>query len=137
MRAGACMITIFIAVLVAASTPRGAYALEELTDAEMDRVTAGSAAYVEDGVLRFDFTSSQKGGRQVDGSGTLTLGAERLAAITQSGSLSISDSAQQNLRALVNINAVNSPVQVLLNLNVNINSTVEKLRQINVTGALP
>ena len=42
--------------------------------------------------------------------------------------------AQQNLTSLININAVNSNVSVLLNLNVNINSSVGTLTQTNLTG---
>jgi hypothetical protein len=48
------------------------------------------------------------------------------------GTLSLNGNAQQNLSSLVNINAVNSQVNVLLNLNVNINSTVGTLTQANL-----
>jgi len=50
------------------------------------------------------------------------------------GTLSLSGGAQQNLSSLVNINAVNSNINVLLNLNVNINSTVGTLTQSNLNG---
>ena len=43
----------------------------------------------------------------------------------------MSGQAQQNLNALVNIAAVNSSVQVLMNLNVNINSRVGSVSQGN------
>jgi hypothetical protein len=42
--------------------------------------------------------------------------------------------AQQNLSSLININAVNSNINVLLNLNVNLNSTVGTLTQTNMNG---
>jgi hypothetical protein len=42
--------------------------------------------------------------------------------------------AQQNLSSLININAVNSNINVLLNLNVNLNSTVGTLTQANMNG---
>ena len=48
--------------------------------------------------------------------------------------LSINGNAQQNLSSLVNINAVNSKINVLLNLNVNINSTVGTVVQSNLNG---
>jgi hypothetical protein len=53
---------------------------------------------------------------------------------TTLGTLSLNGNAQQNLSSLVNINAVNSKINVLLNLNVNINSTVGTLTQSNLNG---
>jgi len=50
-----------------------------------------------------------------------------------SSKLILQDNAQQNLRSLVNIVAVNSKVQVLVNLNININSTVGAVHQANVS----
>jgi hypothetical protein len=50
------------------------------------------------------------------------------------GSLTLDGAAQQNLSSLVNINAVNSRINVLLNLNVNMNSTVGTVTQSNLTG---
>ena len=48
------------------------------------------------------------------------------------GLLIIDNGAQNNLSALVNLNAVNSEVTVLLNLNIAINSVVGEIRQINI-----
>jgi hypothetical protein len=45
------------------------------------------------------------------------------------------DNAQSNLRAFVNVNAVNASVQVLINLTVNINSTIGTINQINTIRA--
>jgi hypothetical protein len=50
------------------------------------------------------------------------------------GTLTLSGNAQQNLNSIININAVNSKVNVLLNLNVNINSTVGSVLQSNLNG---
>ena len=50
------------------------------------------------------------------------------------GSLTLNGQAQQSLSYLVNINAVNSNIQVLLNLNVNISSTVGSVMQSNLAG---
>ncbi len=49
----------------------------------------------------------------------------------------MSDAAQRDLRSVVNINAVNSAVNVLLNLNVNVDSSVGTLNQLNFNDALP
>ena len=46
-------------------------------------------------------------------------------------SISLSDQAQQNLSSMVNILSINSTIQVMLNLNVNINSTVGTVNQGN------
>jgi len=124
----------FAAFLVMSSSM--AHAFVELTDAEMDTVTAGSAAVTtEKDIVRFEFSTPLNKGRYVDGGGTLQL--RNTVTNNNFGSLVLTDSAQSNLKALVNVNAVNSPVQVLLNLNININSVVNGLRQINITGPLP
>ena len=47
--------------------------------------------------------------------------------------LILRDNAQGNLRSLINVNAVNSLIQVLVNLNININSTVGSVQQINLS----
>jgi hypothetical protein len=48
--------------------------------------------------------------------------------------LVIRDNAQQNLQSLINVTAVNSRIQVLVNLNITINSTVGAVQQINASG---
>jgi len=53
---------------------------------------------------------------------------------TSIGTLTLNGNAQQNLSSLININAVNSKINVLLNLNVNINSTVGTIIQSNLNG---
>jgi len=63
---------------------------------------------------------------------TLSTPITSSSTTTNTGSINLSDTAQQNLTSLVNINAVNSNVNVLLNLNVNINSTVGTLTQSNM-----
>jgi hypothetical protein len=50
------------------------------------------------------------------------------------GYLALSDNAQSGLQSLVNINAVNSAVNVLLNLNVSIDSSVGAINQMNLNG---
>lgn len=111
----------------------GRAAARELSDDELDQVTAGGVSVeVLDGVLNFQFRSAAGGGVSVDGSGTLSMSAEQLP--NSVGAIVLRDSAQGNLRSVVNVTAVNSAIQVLINLNVNVNSSVGTLRQLNLSG---
>ena len=80
----------------------------EMDDREMDGMCGGLTG-------SFDIT----------GNGNMTMNDNS----TQS--LSLSGQAQQNLNSLVNITSINSTISVLLNLNVNINSTVGTVNQGN------
>jgi hypothetical protein len=107
---------------------------QPLNDAAMDRVTAGGVtAGLSDGVVKFQGSVPTKNGL-VTGAGTLAVLTGPLTSTTNQGTLTLNGGAQQNLTSLVNINAVNSNVNVLLNLNVNINSTVGTITQTNLTG---
>ena len=86
-----------------------------------------------DDVVRFKFGNDAHGKRSVDGTGTIKL--KKGALPKNICSLIIQDSAQGNLNALININAVNSQIQVLINLTVNIHSEVGSVRQINLSGS--
>lgn len=110
------------------------HAYEELSDQQLDVVTAGTANAMREGDT-FDllFLTKLRSGTTVNGSGTLQI-QEGPPLATDIGNLVISDNAQGNLNAIVNINAVNSPVQVLLNLNINVNSDIGGIEQINITG---
>ena len=102
-----------------------------LSDAALDQVTAGTiSAATSDGVVRFQGQTPTPNGL-VSSSGSLALQSGPIGGTT-TGTLSLNGNAQQNLSSLVNINAVNSKVNVLLNLNVNINSTVGTLTQSNL-----
>ncbi len=104
-----------------------------LSDAALDQVTAGTiSAGISDGVVRFQGQTPTANGL-VSSTGSLALQSGPLAGNTV-GTLSLNGNAQQNLSSLVNINAVNSKINVLLNLNVNINSTVGTLTQSNLNG---
>ena len=104
-----------------------------LSDAALDQVTAGSVtAGISEGVVRFAGQTPTPNGL-VSSTGSLALQSGPLAGNTM-GTLSLNGNAQQNLSSLVNINAVNSKINVLLNLNVNINSTVSTLTQSNLNG---
>lgn len=67
----------------------------------------------------------------ITGSYDLTGGGNMLLNDNSVQSISLSDQAQQNLSSLVNIISINSTIQVMMNLNVNINSTVGTVNQGN------
>jgi hypothetical protein len=107
---------------------------QPLNDGAMDRVTAGGmTAGLSDGIVKFQGSVPTKNGL-VTGAGTMAVLTGPLTTTTNQGTLTLNGGAQQNLTSLVNINAVNSNVNVLLNLNVNINSTVGTITQTNLTG---
>jgi hypothetical protein len=104
-----------------------------LSDVAMDRVTAaGVTAGFSGGVINFQGSVPTANGL-VTGAGTMQVLSGPITS-NSTGTLSLSGGAQQNLSSLVNINAVNSNINVLLNLNVNINSTVGTLTQSNLNG---
>ncbi len=113
--------------------PSGALAGQELSDIELDRVTAGTTVTSEvlDGALHFQFQEVNGRGLAIKGDGVIALQESPLPGTA--GALMLTDNAQSNLQAFVNINAVNSLLQVLINLNINIESTVGEIRQINLT----
>jgi len=104
-----------------------------MSDAAMDKVTAaGVSAGFSGGVINFQGSVPTANGL-VTGAGTLQLLSGPITG-NNMGTLSLSGGAQQDLSSLVNINAVNSNINVLLNLNVNINSTVGTLTQSNLNA---
>ena len=104
-----------------------------LTDDAMDRVTAaGVSATVSQGVVKFSGQTSTPNGL-VSAAGTLAVSSAPVSGTTI-GSLNLNGNAQQNLSSLININAVNSTISVLLNLNINIDSTVGTVVQSNLNG---
>ena len=106
---------------------------QPLNDAAMDQITAGSVtAGLSNGVVKFAGSVPTPNGL-VTGAGTMAILTGPLTG-TNIGSLTLNGDAQQNLSSLVNINAVNSNVNVLLNLTVNMNSTIGTLTQSNLSG---
>ena len=104
----------------------------KLSDEELDQVTAaGVWTEVVDGVVRFHFEGRAGRSHTVNGSGTIELLEAELPP--SAATLILRDNAQGNLRSLINVNAVNSLIQVLVNLNININSTVGSVQQINLS----
>lgn len=129
--AQACRTTLALLVLACAAglaTANG----RELSDAELDSVIAGTIdEEIQEELLRFTYVGSAGANHTVELDGTLSVSGGPLAG-SPMGLLVIDNGAQTNLRALVNLNAVNSEVNILLNLNITINSTVGVLRQINI-----
>lgn len=105
----------------------------ELTDSELNTVVGGGKSASEDESEKsFEYTKTTRSGRfiEVDGSFKL-IGPADVSMLT---GLLLSGSAQENLSSLININAVNSNINVLLNLNINIDSNVGTLNQSNAYG---
>lgn len=86
----------------------------EMDDREMDSVAGG---------ITGSFDMTQSGNMQLNDNSTQ--------------SLSLSDQAQQNLSSLVNLISINSTISVMMNLNVNINSTVGTVNQGNTGSQVP
>lgn len=104
-----------------------------MSDSTLDKVTAaGVSATTSNGVIKFQGEVPTANGL-VSSAGTLAIQNGPLTG-TSINSLTLNGNAQQNLTSLVNINAVNSKINVLLNLNVNINSTVGTVVQSNLNG---
>lgn len=108
----------------------------ELSDTELNRVTAGTATvYLSGDLVKFSASKTTASGRYISIEGTLELVENINNHVT--GTLILSDAAQNNLQSLININAVNSQINVLLNLVVNIDSVVGEVHQHNLTWPLP
>jgi hypothetical protein len=104
-----------------------------LNDEAMDRVTAaGVTATASQGVVKFSGQVPTKNGL-VSAAGNLAVTSAPVSGTTI-GTLNLNGNAQQNLNSLININAVNSTISVLLNLNINIDSTVGTVVQSNLNG---
>ncbi len=87
-----------------------------------------------EGMTRFTF--QHEGAKKIEGSGDLSVVKQSALTdpsllINNNNSLILRDNAQNHLSSIVNVNAVNSAVQVLLNLNININSQVGSMLQGN------
>jgi len=107
-----------------------------MDDSTLSRVTAaGITANASNGVVNFQGQTATPNGL-VSSVGSLAMQSGPNTG-TSVGTLTLNGNAQQNLSSLINVNAVNSKVNVLLNLNVNINSTVGTIIQSNINGKHP
>ena len=107
-----------------------------LDDSTLDRVTAAgvTANVTPSGVITFAGQVPTANGL-VSGVGSLAVQAPNSSTtVNNTGSINLSGSAQQNMSSLININAVNSTINVLLNLNVSINSTIQSITQSNLNA---
>lgn len=121
--------SLVLALWLALAAP--ARASELLSDEALGEITAGTAAAVYDeGRLYIDMSKTTARGNRIGARGDLNFNTTNNTTLN-TGLLSLNDNAQGNLRALVNTNAVNSAVQVLINLNISINSRIDVLNQIN------
>ena len=122
----------FWCALAACMLSGAASGYEPLTDEQLDAITAGADDTTLEEVTVQAARMTATGKRvTVDG----TVGLQHLPnTIDDAASLLLRDSAQSNLQALINMNAVNSVVNVLVNLNINIDSQVGELHQINLAA---
>ncbi|MCZ6579637.1 MAG: hypothetical protein O6927_09895 [Gammaproteobacteria bacterium] len=119
----------FIAFLLLVFVPTGAFSFENLSDLQLDAVAAGSVGPEHErteAMVRIPFRYSGRKG-SVDGEVVVL----PMATYTQASSLQLTGNAQANLQSLININAVSSPIQVLLNLNISVNSNIGNVNQLN------
>ena len=107
-------------------------AAEPLGDAELDAITAGAADETSER-LEFNVKHETASGRRIEVDGAIDV--ERVRSL-ENAALLLQDSAQSNLQSLININAVQSAVNVLVNLNITIDSNVGEIRQLNL-GSVP
>jgi len=106
-----------------------AQSAEPLSNAQLDDVTAGASN------IKIPIRIDQLTAR---GTRIVVEGDIQWQPSTQNYRLSLADNAQQNLSSLININAVNSPINVLLNLNINVDSAIGSIQQFNLlNGAIP
>lgn len=119
--------TVLIVLLACASPHAFAEPGQPLDDFALDGITAGSAA--DSGsleVMTFNVVRTTHSGRVVTADGSLSLpGANQLL---------LSGGAQSGLSSMININAVNSAINVLLNLNITVDSRIDAINQTNIGG---
>ncbi|MDD9304524.1 MAG: hypothetical protein HUK40_20145 [Desulfobacter sp.] len=129
-------------ILACLMMPLQAWGMDPLSDEQMDNITAGSTS-TWDGILDNLLTNIPFNyrGNNSEAIGDILIFSppaqstynttNNFHQTNNMGSLNITDNAQQNLSSLININAVNSPVNVLLNLNITLDSTIGTLVQQN------
>lgn len=121
-----------VAIVVLATTvhPEHVMAQVRLSEAELDHITAGNSA----GSVPVQAEHLTQRGTRINVEGDVQW--EQIQQFQQNR-LNLSDNAQQNLQSFININAVDSNVNVLLNLNFNINSSTGDIQQFNLNGIVP
>jgi hypothetical protein len=113
------------------------WAAQALSDEEMDQVTAGALSVgMTDGKLNFLLGGDKNSRLSVEGSGTVAAVTAPLPPGTPGSYIIVRDNAQSSFHSFSNVNAVNSNVQVMINLTVNVNSTVGSIHQTNTGPGL-
>jgi hypothetical protein len=125
-----CVLSFVLVLLLAGGIAPVWASPRELSDAELDQITAGavSAQVLDNGQVSFQFGAGG-GAIPIDGAGTIT--PQNGSLLSSISNVVLNGNAQSNLHSLVNITAISSAIQVLINLNVNIHSTVGSVRQFN------
>jgi len=136
-------------ILFVTVSPAWAASGHLLTDHELDQVAAGDFnVQFMDGALNLSFDTGNKFKTRVTGTGTMAFQAMSLpnlydqintptSVISNTSVGVVNISGQNNLNALVNINAVNSLIQVLTNLQINVggsNNTTYQSNNANANG---
>lgn len=117
-------------LLLTAANPSWA-ASRRLADQELDQITAGDFSLQTIGdVAKLVFNSKAGPDLTVSGEGTISTTSQPLP--NSLPSIVLEQGAQQNLHSLINIIAVNSQVNVLVNLSISLNSTIGNLSQLNL-----
>ena len=110
--------------------------LRELSDLELHSITAGNQSVSPmDDLVAFRASKTTAAGTRIDLAGSFGLVDSLDSSVV--GNLVLSDNAQRDLSSLININAVNSNINVLMNLNINIDSNIGQLNQYNLQGMVP
>lgn len=82
-------------------------------------------------ILRLDITTAGKDSTKLTAASLMPTGTMPVTANNGSNIVNVSDSSQQYLSSLVNVNAAGSIVPVMLNITVNINSTIGSITNNN------
>jgi hypothetical protein len=132
------LIVVCFLCMVSMGATDHSWGAQVLNDEEMDQITAGtlSVGMSDDGKFNFLLGGDKSSRLSVEGSGTVAAVNVPQPPSTPASYIIIRDSAQSNLHSFSNVNAVNSKVQVLINLTVNVNSTVGAIHQSNTVSGL-
>lgn len=122
-------IALSILLFLLALAPSSSWSLEVLSDRELHAVSAGSSDREDHGSYELNRIPFRYAGTKGEVDGEVII--LPMTDVRNQSSLQLTDNAQSNLRSLINVNAVNSPVQVLLNLNINIHSNIGAVNQLN------
>ena len=119
----------FILLLLAFFLSSLAWGFEPLSDQELNAVTAGTATTSHESLEALSRIPFRYNSDKVSADGEIIV--LPMTSYNQTATLQLMGNAQSNLNSLININAVSSPINILMNLNINVNSTIGKLNQLN------